>query len=112
MSKARALLEESLPFKEFDQDTLDQFRESAEEKKFSSGEILFTELTEGDEIYFIVEGRIRIAVELASAYHMIEEIEGGPGELAGEGQFISEGPRGATVTAITEVNTLVTAPWR
>ena len=46
-------------------------------------------------------------MELASAYHLVEEIEGGPGELAGEGQFISEGPRWATVTAITEVKALV-----
>ena len=41
------------------------------------------------------------------AHHMAEDIEGGPGELVGEGCFITEGPRPATVTATSDLKTLV-----
>jgi len=107
VSKASELLETTPPFNEFDGAILDRFHTTANEKQFSPGEVLFHEMSQGDEIYFIVEGNIRMSVELASAYHMIEEIEGGPGELAGEGRFIADGPRPATVTAITPVSALV-----
>ena len=114
MSTARALLETSLPFSEFDELILNRFRDVAKQEQFSADEVLFHELSQGDEIYFIVEGNIRMSVELASAYHMVEEIEGGPGELVGEGRFIADGPRPATVTAISAVTALVWSvdDWR
>lgn len=114
MSKAQALLEQSVPFNEFDDSVLNRFITEAREQKFSAGDVLFHELSECDEIYFIVEGGIRISVELASAYHMAEEIEGGPGELVGEGRFIADGPRPATVTATSDLTTLVwdVAAWK
>jgi len=114
VSTARILLESTRPFNEFDQATLDRFRATANEEQFSAGDALFHELEEGDKIYFIVEGNIRISVELASAYHAVEEIEGGPGEVVGEGCFIAEGPRAATVTATSPVTALVwnVADWK
>ncbi len=114
MSTARILLESTRPFNEFDEATLDRFRDTANEEQFSAGDALFHELEEGDEIYFIVEGNIRISVELASAYHAVKEIEGGPGEVVGEGCFIAEGPRAATVTATSPVTALVwnVADWK
>ena len=114
MSKTKALLGQSAPFNEFGDATLDRFIAEAREQRFSSGDTLFEELSEGDEIYFILEGEISISVELASAYHMSEVITGGPGELVGEGQFIADGPRAATVTAISDVTALVwdAASWK
>jgi len=107
VSKTKALLERSAPFNEFEDSVLKQFIEEAREQHFSAGEVLFHELSEGDEIFFILDGETRISVELASAYHMTEEIEGGPGELVGEGRFIADGPRPATVTATTDITALV-----
>ena len=107
MSRARVLLEERMPFKEFDQATLNRLHEDADEITFSSGEVIFSEMTKGDEIYFIIEGHFRMAVEMASTYHMIEEIDGGAGELIGEGRFLSNEPRPATVTATSDVKALV-----
>ena len=114
MSTARALLETSLPFSEFDEIVLNRFRDLARQEQFSAGDVLFHELSQGDDIYFIVEGNIRMSVELASTHHMVEEIEGGPGELVGEGRFIADGPRPATVTAISAVTALVWSvdDWR
>jgi CRP-like cAMP-binding protein len=107
VSKAKAILEQSTPFNEFEDTVLGRFIAESNERHYSAGEVLYHELTEGDEIYFILEGGIRISVELASAHHMAEEIEGGPGELVGEGRFISEGPRPATVTATSDLTALV-----
>lgn len=107
MSDTKALLQQSAPFNEFGDATLDRFISEANEQEFAAGDVIFQELSEDSEIYFIVNGEIRISVELASAYHVNEEIRGGPGELVGEGQFIAHGPRAATVTATTDVTTLV-----
>ena len=114
MSKSKSLLEQSAPFNEFEDSVLNEFISEAREQQFSAGKVLFHELSEGDEIYFIVSGETRISVELASAYHMTEEIESGPGELIGEGRFISDGPRPASVTAISDVTALVwdVAAWK
>lgn len=114
MSKAKALLEQSKPFNEFDDAILSRFIAEAREQEFSAGDVLFYELSEGNEIYFIVTGEIRMSVELASAYHMVEEIEGGPGELVGEGRFIADGPRPATATATSDLTALVwdVAAWK
>jgi CRP-like cAMP-binding protein len=114
VSKAKALLEQSKPFNEFDDAILSRFIAEAREQEFSAGDVLFYELSEGNEIYFIVTGEIRMSVELASAYHMVEEIEGGPGELVGEGRFIADGPRPATATATSDLTALVwdVAAWK
>ena len=107
VSEVRAILKQSIPFDEFDDHILNQFIAEADEQHFPAGEVLYHELSEGDQIYLILEGEIRISVELASAHHMAEEIEGGAGELVGEGCFIAKGPRPATVTATSDLKTLV-----
>lgn len=114
MSKARTLLLESHPFSEFDAATLSRFHDDANQRRFASGDVLFHEMSQSDEIYFIVEGTVRISMEFSSAHHMIEEIRGGAGELVGEGRFLAESPRPATVTAIDDVTALVwdVADWK
>lgn len=107
VNTTRALLEQTAPFNELDESALARLVATACEQQFEAGEALFEEMTEGDEIFFIAEGSVRMSVELASAYHMVEEIEGGVGDLVGEGRFIAEGPRPATVTALTPVTALV-----
>ncbi len=107
MSKAKEILKQSTPFNEFEDTVLSRFIAESRQQHYSAGEVLYYELSQGDEIYFIVDGEIRISVELASAHHMAEEIEGGPGELVGEGRFIADGPRPATVTAVSDVTALV-----
>ena len=114
MNMTRTMLEQTPPFNELGETALNRIVETARERQFAAGDALFREMTEGDEIFLIVEGSIRMSVELASAYHMVEEIEGGAGDLVGEGRFIAEGPRPATVTALTRVSALVwdVADWK
>ena len=107
VSEIRAILKQSVPFNEFDDHILNRFIAEAREQHFSAGEVLYHELSEGDQIYLILEGEIRISVELASAHHMAEDIEGRQGELVGEGCFVAEGRRPATVTATSDLKTLV-----
>ena len=114
MNTANVNLGDSRPFSGLDAATLGRFQTSAQHKTFSTGDVLFHELSEGDEIFFILEGSFRISVELASAYNMVEEITGGPGELVGEGRFIEGGPRSATITAASDLKALVwdVADWK
>lgn len=114
VSANRSVLEQSAPFNELSETALERLIETAGERKFAPGDVLFRELTEGDEIFFIVKGSVRMSVELASAYHMSEEIEGGSGDLVGEGRFLGDGPRPATVSALSEVSALAwdVADWK
>jgi CRP-like cAMP-binding protein len=107
VSKAKEILKQSVPFCEFEKSVRKRFLAEARTLNFSAGDVLYREMTEGDEIYLAVDGRFRMSVELASAHHMVEEIEGGAGELFGEGRFIADGPRPATITAITDLTVLV-----
>lgn len=107
MSKAKEILKQSVPFCEFKKSVRKRFLAEAKILKFSAGDVLYREMTEGDEIYLVVDGRFRMSVELASAHHMVEEIEGGAGELFGEGRFLAERPRPATITAIADLTVLV-----
>ena len=107
MSKAKEILKQSVPFCEFEKSVRKRFLAEARTMKFSAGDVLYREMTEGDEIYLVVDGRFRMSVELASAHHMVEDIEGGVGELFGEGRFIADRPRPATITAITDLTVLV-----
>ncbi len=113
MSDAKTTLAQSAPFHDFDIDIIDVFFSRAREKEFRTGEVLFHEMSEGDEIYLILDGKVRISVEIASAHHMTEEIKGGKGDLVGEGRFITEGTRPATVTAASDLTVLVwdVADW-
>ena len=107
MSKAKEILEQSVPFCEFEKSVRSRFLADAKTMKFSADDVLYREMTEGDEIYLVIDGRFRMSVELASAHHLIEEIEGGVGELFGEGRFIADRPRPATITAVSDLTVLV-----
>ena len=77
--KAKEILKQSVPFCEFEKPVRKRFLAEASIQNFAAGDVLYSELAEGDEIYLVINGKFRVSVELASAYHMVEEIEGGSG---------------------------------
>lgn len=107
MSKAKDILKISAPFSDFEKSIRKRFLAEAKTVEFAAGDVLYREMSEGNEIYFIVDGKFQMSVELASAYHMVEAIEGGAGELVGEGRFIADRPRPATITALSDLTALV-----
>jgi CRP-like cAMP-binding protein len=72
-----------------------------EEVDYSNGSVLMREGDIGREAFVIVEGEV--AVTLGTKTLAIV----GPGEVVGEMALMDGGPRSATVTAITDVRTLV-----
>jgi CRP-like cAMP-binding protein len=103
MITTKALLSSTDPFNAFDEIIIDRFLAEAGDSRFVAGETTFAELSTGDEVYFIIDCDLRISVELASAFHKGESIDIGPGTLVGEVRFIDDGPRPATVTALSDV---------
>ncbi len=72
-----------------------------EEVEYANGSVLIREGAIGREAFVIVEGEV--AVTLGSKTLAIL----GPGEVVGEMALMDGGPRSATVTAVTDVRTLV-----
>ena len=101
-------------FQDFSDEVLGRFLATAGRRTYNAGEVVFVEMSEGDEIYLIVDGEVTIQVALANADEQYEIVTRGPGAILGEVSFIEEGQRSATVTAKTDLEVMVwdCADWR
>lgn len=66
------------------------------------GEILFGEGDEGDQLYVVIEGKIKLGRRSVDGRENLIAILG-PGQMFGELSFFDPGPRSATATAVTDV---------
>ena len=101
--------------KSFSNDIIDRFLNSAETRRHSAGEIIFAELSEGNEIFMILEGEATAEVALANADQNLEIVKFSAGELFGEACFFKANvPRYATITSKTASTVLVwqSEAWR
>ena len=75
-------------------------------RSFQAGEAIVTKGEQGDDLYLLVAGKVRVWTDdgPASAQRTLSVM--GAGEHFGEASMISGGPRSATVTALTYVETL------
>jgi CRP-like cAMP-binding protein len=96
-------------FRDVPDEALRRFAALGTTRDYPAGEIIFAEMTEGDEIFLVLEGTISAQLALANADQSYEIIKLGPGEVFGEVAFVDETQRSATVTAETDVRVLV---WR
>jgi CRP-like cAMP-binding protein len=102
MTEKREILKANPLFTSFGDDIIDQFLNSAETRTYAPGQLIFAELSEGDEIFMILEGEVKAEVALANADQNLEIQTGSSGEVFGEGCFFKPNvPRYATVTAKT-----------
>lgn len=86
---------------------LDDEAASALEASMSSaslrrGEILFSEGDDGDQLYVVTEGKIKLGRTSPDGRENLLAILG-PGQMFGELSFFDPGPRSATATAVTDV---------
>jgi len=73
---------------------------------FPAGEVLFVEMSTGDDMFLILEGSVTVELALANADLKYEIVTLGPGEILGEVSFLHDGHRSATVIAKDDVKVL------
>jgi len=70
-------------------------------EKLSRGKILFREGQEGDRLYVVVEGKIKLGTTSSDGRENLLSILG-PGEMFGELSLFDPQPRTSTATAVTD----------
>jgi CRP-like cAMP-binding protein len=80
-------------------------RANMDSVKISKGSILFAEGDEGDHLYVIVEGKLKLGTSSGDGRENLLSILG-PGEMFGELSLFDPGPRTSTATAVTDAKLL------
>jgi CRP-like cAMP-binding protein len=73
--------------------------------KISKGSVLFAEGADGDHLYVIVEGKLKLGTSSGDGRENLLSILG-PGEMFGELSLFDPGPRTSTATAVTDAKLL------
>ena len=80
-------------------------RASMDSVKIAKGSVLFAEGDEGDHLYVIVEGKLKLGTSSGDGRENLLSILG-PGEMFGELSLFDPGPRTSTATAVTDAKLL------
>ena len=80
-------------------------RASMDSVKISKGNILFGEGDEGDHLYVIISGKLKLGTSSGDGRENLLSILG-PGEMFGELSLFDPGPRTSTATAVTDAKLL------
>ena len=80
-------------------------RANMDSVKISKGSVLFAEGDEGDHLYVIVEGKLKLGTSSGDGRGNLLSILG-PGEMFGELSLFDPGPRTSTATAVTDAKLL------
>jgi CRP/FNR family cyclic AMP-dependent transcriptional regulator len=75
------------------------------EVTLSRGDVLFAEGDEGDRLYVVTDGKIKLGRTSSDGRENLLAILG-PSQMFGEQSLFDPGPRSATVTAVTETTLL------
>ena len=109
------VLRSALLFRELDDEAAAALRASMVEIRLGRGEILFREGDDGDSIYVVIEGKIKLGRTAADGRENLLALLG-PGQMFGELSLFDPGPRAATASAVTDTTLLGLAhadllPW-
>jgi CRP-like cAMP-binding protein len=80
-------------------------RTSMDAVKISKGGVLFKEGDEGEHVYVIVDGKLKLGTSSGDGRENLLSILG-PGEMFGELSLFDPGPRTSTATAVTDAKLL------
>ncbi len=96
------LLEEVDLFAGLSEDELKQVAGICQERQYKGGEALAVEGQQGDYMFVITEGFVEVLLENNPERQTKVIINLGPGQLIGEMALLDQGPRSATVRAISD----------
>jgi CRP/FNR family transcriptional regulator, cyclic AMP receptor protein len=88
-------------FSGLDDEAAAALRSSMTETRRRRGEVLFREGDEGDKLYVVTEGKVKLGRTSSDGRENLLAILG-PGQMFGELSLFDPGPRSATVTAVTD----------
>jgi CRP/FNR family cyclic AMP-dependent transcriptional regulator len=89
-------------FSGLDDEAAQALSASMTETRIRRGEVLFREGDEGDRLYVVTDGKVKLGRTSADGRENLLAILG-PGQMFGELSLFDPGPRSATVTAVTDV---------
>ena len=88
-------------FSALDDEAASSLRETMASEKLSKGKVLFREGQEGDRLYVVVQGKIKLGTTSGDGRENLLGIFG-PGQMFGELSLFDPKPRTATATAVTD----------
>jgi CRP-like cAMP-binding protein len=88
-------------FSGLDDEAAEALSASMSENRLRRGDVLFHEGDEGDRLYIVTDGKIKLGRTSADGRENLLAILG-PGQMFGELSLFDPGPRSATVTAVTD----------
>ena len=96
-----SVLHQSPLFASVDEDGAAALMELLTEQVVSKGGVLFHEGQPGDQLFLIIEGKVKLGHASADGRESLMAVLG-PGEMFGELSLFDPGPRAASATALTE----------
>ncbi|HET8717001.1 MAG TPA: Crp/Fnr family transcriptional regulator [Nocardioidaceae bacterium] len=88
-------------FSALDDEAATALRASMAETRLRRGEVLFHEGDEGDRLYVVTDGKVKLGRTSSDGRENLLAVLG-PGQMFGELSLFDPGPRSATVTAVTD----------
>ena len=96
-----ALLAQLPLFAALDAESSEALRSAMREERMERGEVIFHEDDDGDRLYVVLDGKVKIyRTSPDGRENMLAVL--GPGDMFGELSLFDPGPRSATVTAVTD----------
>jgi len=92
-------------FTALDESAAVSLRASMDTVKIAKGSILFKEGDDGEHLYVIVDGKLKLGTSSGDGRENLLSILG-PGEMFGELSLFDPGPRTSTATAVTDAKLL------
>ena len=92
-------------FRELDDEAAAALRSTMSEVHLERGQVLFHEGDEGDRVYVVIDGKIKLGRTAPDGRENLLALLG-PGQMFGELSLFDPGPRSATVTAVTDSTVL------
>ncbi len=86
---------------------LEKVLAQGEERSYAAGDQVFAEMSESDELYLVLEGRLRYTSALLDAAGVEYDMVAEPGGVANLVRFIAEGPSYISCLAETDTRVLV-----